>query len=104
MRTARSEILGLVAIVLGVGTSAADPTVTGTAVLGPFTGHDAVLHPDNVSPHKIEYYGTDLGFSYEHRGRLEFLFGDSWATEAYSPIQASTAGRYDDAFGWIDLE
>jgi hypothetical protein len=103
MRAARNETLALAALVLCVGTSAADPTITGTAVLGPFTGHDAVLHPDNVSPRKIEYYGTDLGFSYEHRGRLVFLFGDSWATEAYAPIQASTAGRYDDAFGWIDL-
>jgi hypothetical protein len=103
MLAARNEFLALLAAVLFAGTSTADPTIAGTAVLGPFTGHDAVLHPDNVSPRLIEYYGTDLGFSYEHRGRLEFLFGDSWATEAYAPIQASTAGRYDDAFGWIDL-
>jgi hypothetical protein len=81
----------------------ADPTVTGSVVIGPFSGHDAALHPDNLQPVRIQYYGTDLGWSYEHRGRLEFLFGDSWATEAYAPIQAATAGRYDDAFGWIDL-
>jgi hypothetical protein len=97
---------GAVAVLLAGGVAAsaafADPSVTGTAVIGPFVGHDAAVHRDNLSP-RIAFYGTDLGFSYEHRGRLEFLFGDSWATEAYSPIQASTGGRFDDAYGSIDL-
>jgi hypothetical protein len=83
--------------------AAADPTVTATAVLGPFTGHDAKLHPDNLAPNRIEYYGTDLGFSYEHQGQVQFLFGDTWAIETYAPIQKSTAGRYDDSFGSVDL-
>jgi hypothetical protein len=34
---------------------------------------------------------------------LQFLFGDSWATESYAPIEASTGARFDDGFGTIDL-
>jgi hypothetical protein len=75
--------------------------VVETQFLGPFTGHDAKLHPANQSPHPIEYYGTDLGWSYEHAGVLHFLFGDTWATEAYAPIEASTGSRFDDGFGTV---
>jgi hypothetical protein len=103
MATTARRFLALLACACLAFTAHAAPAVTGTAVIGPFSGHDAAVHPDNLTPHRIAYYGTDLGFSYEHRGRLEFLFGDSWATEAYAPIQASTGGRYDDAFGSIDL-
>ena len=85
------------------GHAFAAPTVVETVVLGPFTGHDAKLHPDNVAPLQIEYYGTDLGFSYEHAGKIHFLFGDTWATEAYAPIQKSTGNRFDDGFGTIEL-
>jgi hypothetical protein len=83
--------------------AAGDPKVARTTVLGPFTGHDAKLHPDNLAPNRIEYYGTDLGFSYEHQGRIQFLFGDTWAIESYAPIQKSSGGRYDDGFGSVDL-
>jgi hypothetical protein len=81
--------------------SVSNPTVISTEPLGPFVGGGAELHPDNKSPDPIAYYGTDLGFSYVHDGRLHFLFGDSWATEAYSPIEASTGSRFDDSFGSI---
>lgn len=75
-----------------------------TVALGPFTGEGAALHPENLSPYPIEYYGTDLGFSYEHQGALRFLFGDTWAIEAYAPIEKSTGSRYDDGFGSVDLK
>jgi hypothetical protein len=77
------------------------PTVGETTILGPFTGHDAPLHPDNLSPHRLAYYGTDLGFSYEHQGQIHFLFGDTAATEKGGPIEASSKGLYDDSFGMI---
>lgn len=86
---------------VAVVASATEPRVVATVVVGPFSGHDAARHPDNVSPNPIEYYGTDLGFTYTHLGQLHILFGDSWATEAYAPIQASTGGRFDDGFGII---
>jgi Cys-rich repeat protein len=80
-----------------------DPSVGYTEVIGPFSGHDAVMHPGNLHPEPLLYYGTDLGFSYQHDGNIHFLFGDSWATEAYAPIEASTGSKFDDAFGTIDL-
>jgi len=83
--------------------ASADPSVGQTTVLGPFTGLDAKLHPANVSPLPIKYYGTDLGYSYEHGGLLHFLFGDSAATEKGESIEASSKGLYDDSFGTIDL-
>jgi len=82
---------------------AAAPAPGKTAVLGPFTGHYAKLHPDNLSPKVIAYYGTDLGFSYEHHGKLQFLFGDTAANERGDPIEASSHGAYDDGFGTVDL-
>ena len=91
------------AVLLQPLTAGADPSVFSTEVIGPFTGHDAALHPDNLGPKRIEYYGTDLGWSYEHDGLLQFLFGDTWATEAYAPIESSTGARFDDGFGTIDL-
>lgn len=83
--------------------SVAEPSVGETTVLGPFTGHYAPLHPDNISPHRIRYYGTDLGWSYEHNGKLHFLFGDTAATEKGETIEASSASVFDDGFGTVDL-
>jgi len=77
--------------------------VVKTTVLGPFTGADAPMHPDNLAPHKLRYYGTDLGFSYAQDGKIHFLFGDTWATEAYAPIEKSTGASHDDSFGTIDM-
>src|SRR5262245_29608854 len=76
----------------------ADPTVGQTTVLGPFTGVGAPLHPANKSPHLIKYYGTDLGWSYEHAGKLQILFGDTAATEKGELIEASSKAVYDDGF------
>src|SRR5512145_971429 len=91
--------------------AAADPTGkspllydTVTTVLGPFTGVGAPLHPANKSPLTIKYYGTDLGWSYEHAGKLQFLFGDTAATEKGELIEASSKSVYDDGFGSIDLK
>src|SRR5689334_12137953 len=85
------------------GNSTAEPKATQTEVLGPFTGPGAKLHPDNLKPIRIDYYGTDLGFSYLHQGKIWFLFGDTIANDHGDPIQASTNKRYDDAIGSVDL-
>jgi hypothetical protein len=84
--------------------AASPPSVVSTEYLGPLVGEAAQLDPANLTPDHIAYYGTDLGFSYRHGTRLEFLFGDSWATEQYAPIEASSGARFDDSFGSIDLE
>ena len=79
--------------------AASGPAVVSTEYLGPFAGEGAPLHPDNEAPHRIAFYGTDLGFTYRHGDALQILFGDSWATESYAPIEASTGSRFDDGFG-----
>ncbi|MGK2927579.1 MAG: hypothetical protein ACSLE2_18350 [Lysobacterales bacterium] len=83
--------------------ASAAPTAGDTTVIGPFTGPQAPLHPDNLAPHRIEYYGTDLGWTYEHQGQLQILFGDTMANEIGDPIEASSGGRLEDSFGSIDL-
>ncbi len=94
----------LIPLLLTACATSAPPTVVATEYLGPFTGADAPLHPANIAPLHIAYYGTDLGFSYQHEGQLQFLFGDSWASDKnYAPIEASTGSRFDDGFGSIDL-
>ncbi len=85
------------------GPQASTPRAVETTVIGPFTGADARLHPDNLAPRRIAYYGTDLGFTYQHDGKLQLLFGDTMANETGEPIEASSGTRLDDSFGSIDL-
>jgi hypothetical protein len=89
--------IGLV-VIAHTGAADAQPTIGDTLVLGPFTGHHAPLHPDNRQP-AIEFYGTDLGWTYVHKGQLQFLFGDTWKNEKGEPIDSV----HDDVFGTIDL-
>jgi hypothetical protein len=100
---AAKPVLGLSLAALFGSAAGAEPSPGATTILGPFIGHYAALHPDNVAPHPIAFYGTDLGWTYEHDGKIHILFGDTNATEDDVRIQASTGGRYDDAFGTIDL-
>lgn len=104
MRPITCGTAGLVLAALAGCGSAEPPAVVSTEYLGPFAGQGATLHPDNVAPQRVEFYGTDLGFTYEHGGKLQILFGDSWAIENYAPIEASTGSRFDDAFGAIELD
>ena len=102
--TKRIAAVTMLALAVSPARSAvAGPSPGQTVVLGPFTGHYAPLHPDNVKPYRIAYYGTDLGWTYEHGGKLQILFGDTSATEEGQAIQASTGSAYDDGFGTIDL-
>ncbi len=78
--------------------SQAQSFATTTTVLGSFTGHHAPLHPANTRS-SMEYYGTDLGWSYVHDGQLHFLFGDTWKNERGEPVSRT----HDDTFGTIDL-
>lgn len=97
-----NTLAGLAVVLIG-NYAVCQPAIESTQMLGPLTGEGAPLHAANKSPHPINYYGTDLGFTYEHDGKIHFLFGDTWATEAYSPIEKSTGSRHDDSFGTVDL-
>ena len=96
-------ICSALSLTIFASSGVAGPSVQKTDVIGGFSGHGTKVHPDNLKPEPIAYYGTDLGFTYTHKGQLKILFGDTWATEAYTPIEASTGPRYDDGFGTIDL-
>src|SRR5882672_6507716 len=103
-RTSRYSLLAVA--LCGVAAwqqGSADVKAGNSQVLGPFVGQTAVRDAANVSPKLIEFYGTDLGFSYEHRGRLHLIFGDSMGVEAGDPIEKSNGGKFDDSFGSIDL-
>jgi hypothetical protein len=96
---ARQLLPGAVAAALAATAAADGPLPVSTEVLGPFAGFDARLHPDNESPERIVFYGTDLGWSYAHGGRIHFIFGDTHADEKGGPIDPV----HDDSFGTIDL-
>jgi hypothetical protein len=81
----------------------AEPQIVQTTVIGPFAGVEAPLHRENIEPHQIRFYGTDLGFTYEHDGELKILFGDTSANAEGDPIEAESGRRLEDAFGSIDL-
>ena len=42
-------------------------------MLGSIAGPGAVVEPAGV-----RFYGTDLGWTFEHRGQHFMLFGDTW--------------------------
>jgi len=93
---------GLLAALLMAGACQAGPSATHTEVLGGFTGPGAELHPENTEPVRVRYYGTDLGWTYEHQGRLQILFGDTMETP--QGRRAETEPRLlDDIYGSIDL-
>jgi hypothetical protein len=96
---------GLGLDVAASGTDPGAPSAGDTIILGPFTGVGARLHPDNLAPYPIKYYGTDLGFSYLHDGQIHFLFGDTLAVESGEWVEGSelSGGKHDDMFGSIAL-
>jgi len=101
----RSLVIGTLAACLGSASLHASPTVSGTTFLGTLTGPGATLHASNLSPFKIDYYGTDLGLSYGFTNNsIQFLFGDSYRPTG-NPSGSTLAEirtDYDDVFGTID--
>src|SRR5688572_22954894 len=49
------------------------PVVSAPVVLGELAGPKA-----HVEPPGLRVYGTDMGLSYDHRGRSFIAFGDTW--------------------------
>ncbi|MBI2994488.1 MAG: hypothetical protein HYY48_09995 [Gammaproteobacteria bacterium] len=101
MNNRNAPLLSLAILILAACTTrpTAGPSPGETIVLGPFTGFDAKLHPDNTKPAPIAYYGTDLGWSYAHGGKIHFIFGDTHGNEKGEGITTT----HDDSFGTIDL-
>lgn len=70
----RTSLILLAAIVWTVATNNADAQhVERSTVLGALTGQGSPQRPEGV-----QLYGTDLGWTFEHQGKLQILLGDSW--------------------------
>ena len=56
-----------------LATSAAAQTAGPPELLVPWLGPGAAAPPESIA-----FYGTDLGWTFEHAGALQMLFGDTW--------------------------
>jgi hypothetical protein len=72
--------VAVAAALLAIGSSALagviknpGPEIGPTEILGPLIGPGATPAPPGLL-----LYGTDLGWTFEHDGQLEILFGDTW--------------------------
>lgn len=65
-------MLRLLAVLLASAPALAQ-VVSPPEMLGTIAGPGAVVEPAGV-----RFYGTDLGWTFEHRGRHFMLFGDTW--------------------------
>jgi hypothetical protein len=92
----------VIAILCIVNFSAAASAQSASApeILGRFTGERSPQQPSN-----IQLYGTDLGWTFEHDGVVQVLFGDSWPTSS-SLCEALSEGlpTHDDTQGLLPLE
>jgi hypothetical protein len=87
-------------ILLSVATNSAAQQVQRTTVLGALTGADAPQRPRGV-----RLFGTDLGWTFEHKGVLQILLGDSWAQpDALCGVLRDGFPDHDDTQGSLPLE
>lgn len=85
------------AAMLSIATHAAAQTIPNPPTrLAPLAGSYYTPAPGQSG---IGFYGTDLGWAFQHGNKLRFLFGDSWANT--SGIAIGPLG--DDTQGSIDL-
>ena len=87
--------MGLTLLLYG-GTPLHAQVVSPPEMLGVIAGPGAVLEPAGV-----RFYGTDLGWTFEHRGQHFMLFGDTWP-HAHSPCEALP--HNDDSQATLPLE
>lgn len=76
-----------------IATGASAQTATYTTDLGVLAG------PGDAGHGAQAFYGTDLGYTYDHDGALHILFGDTWSSELGTLIDPATPN--DDASGTI---
>lgn len=67
------RLAGHLAVLLLVAAPAAAQVASPPEFLGPVAGPGAV-----VAPPGVRFYGTDLGWTFEHAGTHWMLFGDTW--------------------------
>ena len=88
------SLIGLSLLLLAA--SAAAQTAAPPEVVGPLVGPGA-----SPAQPSLRLYGTDLGWTFEHQGRLVMLFGDTWPA-AGSLCEGEP--RNDDTVATLPLE
>ncbi|MEY4576514.1 MAG: hypothetical protein RL701_1217 [Pseudomonadota bacterium] len=74
------------------------PSVSAPQFIGTLVGAKA-----HKSPPELQLYGTDLGLTFEHRGQLFMLFGDTW-TSAESICEQEALPLQDDTMATLPLQ
>lgn len=69
----RRHLTRILALLACSGSPALAQVVAPPEMLGAIAGPGSVVEPAGV-----RFYGTDLGWTFEHRGRHFMLFGDTW--------------------------
>jgi len=75
----------------GAAQTASPPEIVGTLV-GPGA---------TPAQPSLQVYGTDLGWTFEHEGRLQMFFGDTWH-DAFALCEGEP--RNDDSVATLSLE
>ncbi|HMI90447.1 MAG TPA: hypothetical protein VK509_03745, partial [Polyangiales bacterium] len=65
------------------GSGAAAQQVGATVALAPLAGPNSTPAPGQEG---LQFYGTDLGYTFVHDGELRILFGDTLITDALVPL------------------
>jgi hypothetical protein len=73
------------------------PWVSPPELLGTLAGPGS-----QVGPEGVHMYGTDMGLSFEHDGRLYMLFGDTWPSSDF--ICGDSRPQNDDTLATLPLE
>ena len=89
-------MLRLLAFLLCSSAPVAAQVVSPPALRGSIAGPGSVVEPAGV-----RFYGTDLGWTFEHRGRHYMLFGDTWP---HSRSLCEALPHNDDSQATLPLE
>jgi hypothetical protein len=61
---------------------AAAPRVGATQILAPLAGPHSTPAPGQAN---LQFYGTDLGWTFAHKGQIRILFGDTFTAPDFTP-------------------
>lgn len=95
------SVLSIALVTLSVAASSASAQrVERSTVLGALTGMSSPQRPSGV-----QLYGTDLGWTFEHEGKLQVMLGDSWSKPSYlCSVLTEGFADHDDAQGYLPNE
>jgi hypothetical protein len=90
------RLLLLVLVFLSTAHTPAGAIVATSEIVGPLVGPGAPLAQPG-----LQFYGTDLGWTVQHDGKLVILFGDTWP---YAHFLCDTLPTNDDSQATLPLD